>query len=84
MHGTLPKGRAALNSNRPTVSPPPDKIVGRKFGRIAKVLWPSATAPTIAAIASCSVRTAERYLAGEFEPPAILIAAAIVEMTRLQ
>jgi hypothetical protein len=63
-----------------------DKIVGRKFGRVAKVLWPDSTAATLAAIAGkkTAVRTAERWLAGEHEPPGIVLAAAIVEMIRVQ
>lgn len=60
-----------------------DKIVGRKFGAVAKVLWPRNTAAEIAAIANKNVRTAERWLSGEFEPPAVVIAAIIVEITRV-
>lgn len=60
-----------------------DKIVGRKFGRVAKLLWPGKTAAHLAAIAGRTERTAERWLSGEFEPPAIVIAAVIVELTRL-
>lgn len=84
MHGSLPGGRTKDHPIQPTLPSPADKIVGRKFGRVAKILWPAATAATIAAMAKCSVRTAERWLSGEFEPPAIVIAAAIHEMTRLQ
>ncbi len=62
----------------------PDKIVGRKFGRVAKVLWPVKTAATIATIAKASERTAERWMAGEFEPPAIVLAAMLVEITRVE
>lgn len=49
-----------------------DKIVGRSlFGEIAPLLWkpPLKPAAEVAAIAKCSIRTAERYLAGEFEVP---------------
>lgn len=60
-----------------------DKIVGRKFGAVAKVLWPHDTAAHVAAIAGRNVRTAERWLSGEFEPPAVVIAAIIVEITRV-
>lgn len=61
-----------------------DKIVGRKFGRVAKILWPEATAATVATIGGASVRTAERWMAGEFEPPGVVLAAAILEMIRIQ
>lgn len=59
-----------------------DKIVSRKFGAVAKVLWPVKTAAALAAIANTNERTAARWLAGEFEPPGIVIAAVIVEITR--
>lgn len=60
-----------------------DKIVGRKFGPVAKVLWPFKTASHVATVGSVSQRHAERIMAGEFEPNAAMLAAAIVEMTRL-
>lgn len=62
--------------------PGEDKIVTRKFGLVAKVLWPEKTAAHVAAIADADERTAKRWLAGEFEPPAIVIAAIIVEITK--
>lgn len=61
---------------------PRDTIVTRKFGAVARVLWPFKTAIHIAAIAGVEERTAKRWLAGEFEPPAIVIAAIIVEITK--
>lgn len=71
-------------AKNPQFCGPPAKLSGRKFGRIAKILWPVATAKTLGQIAGQSHRTAERWLSGEFEPPAVVIAAAIHEMTRLQ
>jgi hypothetical protein len=62
--------------------PGTDKIVRRKFGSVAKVLWPDKTDAELASIAGADVRTARRWLAGEFEPPAIVIAAIIVEITK--
>lgn len=59
-----------------------DRIVSRKFGAVAKVLWPIKTAANLAAIANVSERTACRWISGEFEPPASVIAATILEMTR--
>ena len=59
-----------------------DKIVSRKFGAVARVLWPIKTAAHLATIADSNERTAARWLAGEFEPPAIVIAAIIVEITK--
>lgn len=59
-----------------------DKIVTRKFGAVAKVLWPFKTAAHLAAITGRDERTAKRWIAGEFEPPAIILAAIIVEITK--
>ena len=59
-----------------------DKIVSRKFGAVAKLLWPVKTAATLAAIAGTNERSAWRWLSGEFEPPAVVIAAVIVEITK--
>lgn len=61
-----------------------DKIVSRKFGAVAKVLWPFKTAAQLAAIAKTNERTAARWLSGEFEPPTSVVLACMVEMLRLQ
>lgn len=60
-----------------------DKIVTRRFGAVAKILWPEKTAANLAAIAGRDERTAKRWLAGEFEPPASVLAAVLVELTRV-
>ncbi len=73
----LPVAKEIQGQFRPAV----DKIVSRKFGAVAKVLWPIKTAAQLAAIADSNERTAARWIAGEFEPPAIIIAAIIVEIT---
>jgi len=59
-----------------------DKIVCRKFGAVAKLLWPFKTAAHLASIAGANERTATRWISGEFEPPGIVIAAVIVEITK--
>lgn len=59
-----------------------DKIVRGKFGAVAKVLWPFKTAAHIGVIGGFGERHAARILSGEFEPPAILIAAVINEITK--
>ena len=56
-----------------------DKIVGRKFGAVAKVLWPANTAAELASIAQTSTRTAERWMSGEFDPPICIVEAVIHE-----
>lgn len=61
-----------------------DKIVSRKFGAVAKVLWPHKTAANIAAIAGRDERTASRWLSGEFEPPLVVVLAVVNETFRVQ
>jgi hypothetical protein len=53
-----------------------------KFGIVCKALWPFKTAAHIASIAGTNERTAARWLSGEFEPPGVLIAAIVVEITK--
>jgi len=50
-----------------------DKIVLRKFGVIAKALWPEKTASHVAAICDCDERQAKRYLTGEYPVPYIMV-----------
>lgn len=73
---------AAESGNGGQFRPGVDKIVRRKFGSVAKVIWPTSTDAHLATIAKVDVRTARRWIAGEFEPPAIIIAAIIVEITK--
>ncbi|MGD9725285.1 MAG: hypothetical protein AB7V39_02600, partial [Nitrospiraceae bacterium] len=60
----------------------PTKMSVSKSGPVAKLLWPFKTAAELADIAKKDVRSAERWLSGEYEPPAIVIAAIIVEITK--
>jgi hypothetical protein len=61
-----------------------DTIVTRKFGPVAKLLWPCKAAAQIAAIAGVEERTAKRWLAGEFEPPICVVLAVMDEIFRKQ
>jgi hypothetical protein len=82
MHGVLRGSPSVATELQGQFRPGKDKIVTRKFGAVARVLWPDKTAAHIAAIADSDERTAKRWIAGEFEPPAIVIAAIIVEITK--
>ena len=62
--------------------PGQDKIVRRIFGPIARVVWPHNTDAHVAAIADCDPRSARRYLSGEIEPPGIVLAAILTEITK--
>lgn len=61
-----------------------DKIVRRKFGAVAKVLWPVSTDACLATIAKVDVRTARRWISGEFEPPFCIVQAVMDETFKLQ
>ena len=82
MHSPFGNSRVVANEIGGQFEAGRDKIVTRKFGPVAKVLWPDKTAAHIAAIAGVEERTAKRWLSGEFEPPGIVIAAVIVEITK--
>jgi hypothetical protein len=58
-----------------------DKIVqSPQFGNVCRLLWPGKTAAHIAAIAGRDERTAKRWLAGEYEPPIVVLLAVINKM----
>jgi hypothetical protein len=56
----------------------------RKFGSVARILWPKDTAACLAAIAKCDERHAKRFLSGEYEPPLSVVLAVVHEMLREQ
>lgn len=64
------------NPEKDTLVPP------LKFAAVARLLWPSKTAAHMAAIAGKDERTAKRWLSGEYEPPASVIAAVIIDITK--
>lgn len=81
MQGTVPFGVASATEINRHEMRPADKIVGRrKFGPVAKFLWPEKTAAVLASIAKRDPRTAERWLSGEFEPPYCIIEATMHEI----
>lgn len=61
--------------------PARDKIVRPWiFTDYARACWPSKTAEHLAAISGKDERTAKRWLAGEFEPPIVVVFAVINKM----
>lgn len=58
------------------------RVPRRKFGAVAKVLWPDKAAAHLAAIGSADERTAKRWLSGEYEPPTSVVIACVQEMLR--
>lgn len=55
-------------------------VPAAKFGDVCRLLWPDKTAAHIATIGKRDERTAKRWLAGEYEPPASVLAAIINKM----
>jgi hypothetical protein len=82
MHGTLRAEVAGATKIDGHFRPAPTKLSCGKFGAVAKVLWPCKTANVLACIADTDERTARRWLRGEFDPPGIVIAAIINEITK--
>lgn len=82
MHGSLPGRVEHARKIERRLRQGTDKIVSvGKFAAVAKALWPLNTAATIAAIAGKDERTGARWLSGEFEPPGIVLAAILTEIT---
>lgn len=84
MHSPFGNPRSVATEIGGQYRPGKDKIVRRKFGGVARFLWPTNTDAHIAAIAGVDVRTARRWMAGEFEPPIVIVQAVIHEIFRLQ
>lgn len=84
MHGTYERNTRAAREIEGQLASGSDAIVTRKFGAVAKVLWPFKTAAHIAAIAKVEERTAKRWLSGEFEPPICVVLAVMDETFRRQ
>jgi len=83
MHGTLPRRVEYARKIERQICQGSEKIVSAgRFAVVAKALWPIKTAAHIAAIAGKDERTASRWLSGEFEPPGIILAAILTEITR--
>lgn len=52
------------------------------FATICRALWPEKTAEKLAELSGSSPRSTVRWLTGEHDPPAIIIAAIVNEITR--
>ena len=52
------------------------------FGRVARVVWPRKTAFILAQIGGASDRAAKDWLSGKVAPPAVVITAIMVEITK--
>lgn len=80
MHGTLRAEVAGAIKIGGQARPAGDTVV--PFGVVAKALWPRKTAAMLASIGGKDERTAKRWLSGEYEPPGVVIAAIVVEITK--
>ena len=83
MSANIPFGLASAREiSRRGPSPTDDYVAPGKFGRIAKIVWPFKTAAILADIGKTTTRSAERWLSGEHEPPASIVAAMLVEILK--
>ena len=88
MHGSVPFGVASATEIERRQCQEASRADTRgsvtNFGKHAKLPGTFRTAAHVASIAGTSERQAARMLSGEFEPPASVIAALIVEITKRQ
>lgn len=61
--------------------PRADRIVRRKFAKVAKILWDKPDV-AIALAGDCDPRTGRRILRGELDVPLAVMLAAVAEMLR--
>jgi hypothetical protein len=59
-----------------------DQMVGDVLSDIARTLWPSKTAEHVASCSGCTVRAAERYLAGDREWSGDALAIIVAEILK--
>lgn len=83
MTGTLQRSIDGARQTERQIRQGTGEIVSAgRFAVVAKALWPLKTAAHIASIAGKDERTGARWLSGEFEPPGIVLAAILHEITR--
>lgn len=83
MHGTMRAEVAGAIKIQGQPCHPGDKIVPScVFGAVARAVWRKNAAKSIAKIADSDVRTAKRWLRGEYPAPGVVIAAIVVEITK--
>lgn len=81
MRGLFGDRRAVENEIQGSYVPGRDTLVPvPKFGAVCRLLWPDKTAAHIAAIGGYDVRTAKRWMAGEYDPPVAVLVAVINKM----
>src|SRR5262245_41866551 len=77
--------RAAIQlslNNFSAATDPIEKTTKNKFGAVAKVLWPIKTDAHLATLAKVNIRTAARWISGEIDPPAYVLALMMLEIIR--
>lgn len=81
MHSTFGNREIVAREIQGHYVPGRDTLVpAPQFGNVCRLLWPDKTAACIAAIAGKDERTAKRWLAGEYEPPVVVLLAVINKM----
>lgn len=84
MHGHIPFGTVNAREIERNKATCPERIFRPLFGPVAKVIWPHKTAAQLASIAGSSERAAAHWLSGEIEPPGVVLAAVLNEITKRQ
>lgn len=80
MHGSFGNPEVVAREIGGHFRPGQDKIVRRLFGPVCKLIWPVNTEAHVASLAKVDVRTARRWLSGEYDPPPIFGAIILNEI----
>ncbi len=76
------EARAESSPIERTIVSDDEQMFGSVLSDVARMLWPQKTAANIAAVANCSVRAAEFYLAGDRDWSGDALTAIVAEILK--
>lgn len=82
MHGVLPAAGLRSNRRRPTSGPQKIQPLPLAFGDVARFAFPIKTLEMLGSITGAGRSTVKRWLNGECEPPAYVLAICTAELMR--
>lgn len=82
MHGVLPAAGLRSNKRRPISGPQKTTLLPMAFGDIARFAFPIKTLEMLGCVTGAGRSTIKRWLNGECEPPAYVLALCTAEIMR--
>lgn len=82
MHGIISTEKLRSNRRRPTSGPKKINIPPLEFGQLARFAFPIKTLESLGHITGAGRSTVKRWLNGECEPPAYVLAMCTAEIMR--